>query len=117
MNQIVVTVHLAVIGSKQDDGPARFAPGFNFLENLSDLLVDQCYFSRVTGPQLSRIVDLASRLSELLIQFSPRAAISRSRSLDRLRHVVRAIHAGVRLWCVPRFVRPGQTDPAKPRLG
>src|SRR6266568_2607362 len=116
MNQIVVAIHFTMIGSEQDDSPVRFSSGFNFLENLADLIVDQCYFSRVIGPQLSRIVDLAWRLSELLIQFSLRAAISNWSSPDRFRHVIRAIHAGVRLRCVPRFVGSGKTDPAKPWL-
>src|SRR6266436_9815157 len=108
--------HGEMNGSEQDDSPVPFSSGFNFLENLSDLIVDQGDFSCVTGAQLSRIADPAWRFSELLIQFSLGAMISNSRSLDRFRHILRAVDAGVRLGCVPRFVRSGETDPAEPRL-
>src|SRR5438552_11194871 len=115
MDQIVIAVHLPVVGSEQDDSPVPFSSGFNRLENLSDLIVDQGHFSCVTGAQLLRIADPAWRFSELLIYFSLRAVISNSRSFDRFGHVVRAVDTGVRLGCVPRFVRSGETDPAKPR--
>src|SRR5437764_1282217 len=51
MDQIVIAVHLPVIGSEQDDSPVPFPSGFNLLENLSDLIVDQGHFSCVTGAQ------------------------------------------------------------------
>jgi len=71
MNQIVVAIHFTMIGSEQDDGPVRFSSGFNFLENLADLIVDQCYFSRVIGPQLSRVVDLfVGGFREFSIEFA-----------------------------------------------
>ncbi len=78
MNQIVVAIHFTMIGSEQDDGPVRFSSGFNFLENLADLIVDQCYFSRVIGPQLSRVVDLfVGGFREFSIEFAGGASAGR----------------------------------------
>src|SRR5205823_9919678 len=55
-------------------------------------------------------------LREFSIQFPSRTAFSHARSLERRWHVVRAIHAGVRLGRVPRLMGSSETDPAEPRF-
>src|SRR5437879_11987117 len=39
MDQIVIAVHLPVVGSEQDDSPVAFSSGFDLLENFSDMIV------------------------------------------------------------------------------
>ena len=116
MDQVVVAIHFAVIGSEEDESPIQFTAIFDLLEDLADLIVDQRHFSGVTGAQLPRVVDLLLRLGESAIEFPGRTSASKRRAFARHRHFIRAIHTRIRLGRVPRFVGSGKTDPTKPWL-
>src|SRR6266705_634553 len=91
---------------------------FNFLKDLPDLVIDQCHLARVTRPEFFRILNLTAwRLSESPVQLTRWAAVSLRRPCERLGHVIRAVHARVRLRGVPRFMWSCKTDPAEPRRG